>query len=171
LLAISVVGMMACESRADSSSTDSYAHLVAFDTAEVRVVSHGDTARLTVELASTTEQQTMGLMERRALSPDAGMLFLYADMQPATSAFWMFRTRIPLDIAFIDSVGVIRSLKTMAPCTSLLAAGCPGYEAGAPYIAALEVNAGYFARKRIRVGDRVLLSDTVSRRPASRPRS
>jgi len=89
LLAISVVGMMACESRADSSSTDSYAHLVAFDTAEVRVVSHGDTARL----------------------------------------------------------------------------------AGAPYIAALEVNAGYFARKRIRVGDRVLLSDTVSRRPASRPRS
>jgi uncharacterized membrane protein (UPF0127 family) len=171
LLAISVVGMMACGSRADSSPTDSYAHLIGFDTADIRVVSHGDTSRLTVEVARTTEQQTMGLMERRELSPDAGMLFLYADMQPATSAFWMFRTRIPLDIAFIDSAGVIRSLQTMAPCTSVLAAGCPSYEAGARYLAALEVNAGYFARKQIRVGDRVLLSDTVSRRRASRPRS
>lgn len=171
LLAICVVGMMACVSRADSSSPESYANLVAFDSADLRVASHADTSRLTVELARSTEQQTMGLMERRELSPDAGMLFLYSSMQPANSAFWMFRTRIPLDIAFIDSAGVIRSLQTMAPCTSVLAAGCPSYEAGARYVAALEVNSGYFARKQIRVGDRVLLRDTVTRRPASRSRN
>lgn len=58
LLAISVVGVMACGSRADSSSTDSCAHLIAFDTADIRVVSHADTSRLTVELARGTEQQT-----------------------------------------------------------------------------------------------------------------
>ena len=171
LLAFCALAMMACVSRADSSSTESYASLIAFDTADIRVASHADTSRLTVELARTTEQQTMGLMERRELRPDAGMLFLYSTAQPETSAFWMFRTRIPLDIAFIDSAGVIRSLQTMAPCTSVLAAGCPSYQAGARYVAALEVNAGYFARKQIRVGDRVLLEDTVSRRPAPRPRN
>ena len=161
--------MMACTSRADAARSDSYANLVAFDTADVRVASRADTSTVTVELASTTEQQTMGLMERRDLGPDAGMLFLYQGMQPESSAFWMFRTRIPLDIAFIDSVGVIRSLQTMAPCTSVLAAGCPSYAARARYVAALEVNAGYFARKQIQVGDRVLLQDTTSRRRASRP--
>jgi uncharacterized membrane protein (UPF0127 family) len=163
------IAMMACASHADAPSTDFYAHLISFDTADVRVASRTDTTRLTVELARTTDQQTMGLMERRELGPDAGMLFLYSSMQPESTAFWMFRTRMPLDIAFIDSIGVIRSLHTMAPCTTVLAAGCPSYAAGARYIAALEVNAGYFARKRIKVGDRVLLQDTVAQRRASRP--
>jgi uncharacterized membrane protein (UPF0127 family) len=169
LLATCCILLIACTSHADTPATDSYAHLIAFDTAHIRVLSRADTTSLTVELARTTDQQTMGLMERRELAPDAGMLFLYSSMQPESSAFWMFRTRIPLDIAFIDSAGVIRSLQTMAPCTSVLAAGCPNYAAGARYIAALEVNAGWFARKRIQVGDRVLLQDTVSRRRASRP--
>jgi uncharacterized membrane protein (UPF0127 family) len=167
LLATCSLAIMACTSHADTPATDSYAHLIAFDTAHIRVLSRTDTTSLTVELARSTDQQTMGLMERQELAPDAGMLFLYASMQPESSAFWMFRTRIPLDIAFIDSVGVIRSLHTMAPCTSVLAAGCPSYAAGARYVAALEVNAGWFAHKQIQVGDRVLLQDTVSQRRAS----
>jgi uncharacterized membrane protein (UPF0127 family) len=81
----------------------------------------------------------------------------------------MFRTRLPLDIAFIDSLGVIRTIKTMAPCPSTMPQGCPNYSADARYRAALEVNAGYFARNGIRVGDRVLLQDTILRRRASRP--
>lgn len=160
--------LIACGSDSAASSPDPYASLVAFDTAHVRVVSRRDTTELTVELAETAEQQTMGLMERRALPPDAGMLFVYSSVQPASSAFWMFRTRIPLDIAFIDSVGVIRSLQTMARCQSVLAEGCPSYAAGARYVAALEVNAGYFARNQIHIGDRVLLQDTISRRRAPR---
>ena len=81
----------------------------------------------------------------------------------------MFRTRIPLDIAYIDSAGGIRTIGTMAPCPSPFAQSCPSYPAGARYTAALEVNAGYFAKKQIRVGDRVLLQDTATRRRASRP--
>ena len=73
----------------------------------------------------------------------------------------MFRTRIPLDIAFTDSLGVIRTIRQMAPCTARLAAGCPSYEPGIPYRAALEVNAGYFSTHRIGLGSRVLLDDTV----------
>lgn len=167
LFASCAIAIVACTSHADTPATDPYAHLIAFDTAHIRVASRADTTRLTVELARTTDQQTMGLMERRELGPDAGMLFLYRSMQPESSAFWMFRTRIPLDIAFIDSIGIIRSLHTMAPCTSVLVAGCPNYAAGARYVAALEMNAGWFARKQIQVGDRVLLQDTVSQRGAS----
>lgn len=171
LLATCSIALVACTSRADAPATDSYAHLIAFDTADIRVASRADTSRLTVELARSVDQQTMGLMERRELAPDAGMLFLYSSMQPESSAFWMFRTRIPLDIAFIDSVGIIRSLHAMAPCTSMLAAGCPSYAAGARYIAALEVNAGWFARRQVRVGDRVMLQDTVAQRRAPRSRT
>jgi len=118
-----------------------YAHILPFDTAVVRVASAKDTARLAVELAESEKQKTMGLMERRSLPPNAGMLFLYTATQPPTAAFWMFRTRIPLDIAYIDSAGVIRSIVAMQPCESQLAQGCPTYPPGAPYRAALEVNA------------------------------
>jgi uncharacterized protein len=170
IAAICVAVLLACSSGADASPSDQYAHLVAFDTARVRVVSRADTAVLTLELAESPEQQTMGLMERQTLAPEAGMLFLYPDIQPESSAFWMFRTRIPLDIAFIDSTGVIRTVQTMEPCRSLLAEGCPSYPAGAAYRAALEVNAGYFARRQIHVGDRVLLQDTLTRTRATQRR-
>ena len=68
------------------------------------------------------------------------------------------------DIAFIDSAGVIRAVRTMTPCTTVLAQGCPSYVAGVRYIAALEVNAGFFASRRVRIGDRLALQDTVTRR-------
>jgi uncharacterized membrane protein (UPF0127 family) len=161
----------ACRSDAGDEGADRYAHVMAFDTARIRLVGARDTQQVTVELAETSEQQTMGLMERRTLPADAGMLFVYPAMQPDTSAFWMYRTRLPLDIAFIDSSGVIRTIRTMAPCPTLIVQGCPTYPAGARYLAALEVNAGYFGRTQVRVGDRVLLQDTASRRRASRPPS
>jgi uncharacterized protein len=158
-----------CSSGPEATPTSDYATILPFDTAQVRLVSGRDTSTLTVELAETPDQRAMGLMERPALPADVGMLFLYSEVQPESSGFWMFRTRFPLDIAFIDSLGGIRSIQTMAPCSSSLAQGCPTYPAGAPYVAALEVNVGYFARKQLRVGDRVLLQDTATRRRKSLP--
>ncbi len=125
---------------------------------------------LTVELAESREQQTLGLMERRALAENAGMLFVYANRQPETAGFWMYRTRIPLDIAFVDDSGVIRAIRTMEPCTADRTASCPIYEPGTPYRAALEVNRGYFTRRGIGIGDRVFMQDTVSRRRGSATR-
>lgn len=166
-LLLAAVVTVACDRDADPSPDDPQAQLLSFDTVTVRLVGGRDTVTVTAELAENEEQRTMGLMERRTLPLDAGMLFVYPAMQPDTSAFWMFRTRIPLDIAFVDSLGVIRTIRTMTPCTTTLIQGCPTYAAGARYVAALEVNAGYFARNRIDVGDRVLLQDTVARRRAS----
>jgi uncharacterized protein len=159
---------VACGGDDDAASAgEQYRNLLPYDTARVRVATAADTTTLVVELAESGEQQTLGLMERRALADSAGMLFVYPATQPATSAFWMFRTRIPLDIAFVDSAGVIRSIVAMEPCASDLAAGCPSYPANAPYRAALEVNRGWFARRGVRVGDRLLLGDTSTRRRAA----
>ncbi len=96
-------------------------------------------------------------MERRVLPDSAGMLFLYASEQPATAGFWMFRTRLPLDIAFLDSSGVVVAIRGMTPCSAELAAGCPTYAPDVPYRAALEVNAGYFERHGVSTGSRVTL--------------
>jgi uncharacterized protein len=153
--------------------TSDYTHLLPFDTASVRLVTAKDTTRVIAELAESEEQRTMGLMERRSLAPNAGMLFLYSTTQPDTAAFWMFRTRIPLDIAFFDSAGTIRSVQTMQPCQSTLALGCPAYPARAAFRGALEVNAGYFAAHAVSVGDRLVLQDTANRRrgiPAAAPK-
>ncbi|HEY4132432.1 MAG TPA: DUF192 domain-containing protein [Gemmatimonadaceae bacterium] len=166
---LTVALFAACTSHADSDDTDRYAGIMAFDTATIRLIgqSSRDTTSVVAELAESEPQQTMGLMERRSLAPNAGMLFLYPKLQPDTSAFWMFRTRIPLDIAFVDSTGVIRTVLTMQPCASPLVQGCPDYPANAKYLAALEVNAGFFARQHLGVGDRLMLGDTTSRRRAS----
>ena len=132
--------------------------VMTFDTAVVHLASERDTLRFRVEVARSPEQKAMGLMERRALADTAGMLFVYSTDQPATAGFWMFRTRIPLDIAFTDSLGRIVAVREMRPCDAQLAAGCPTYEPGANYRLALEVNAGLLARRGIRVGSRLWTS-------------
>src|ERR1043165_8476133 len=155
-------GFVAC--RGDRQPEAEAAPLITFDTSRVRVVSRTDTIPLFVELARTSNEKTMGLMERTHLADSAGMLIIYDGMQPANAGFWMFRTKIPLDIAFVDSAGVIKSIRNMVPCTTATAQNCPTYEPGFPYRAALEVNAGFFEKRKVAVGDRVLLGDTLRKK-------
>jgi len=155
-------GFLAC--RGEPQQDAQAAPLINFDTSHVRIVSRTDTMRLAVELARTSAEKTMGLMERTALADSAGMLFIYDSMQPANAGYWMFRTRIPLDIAFLDSAGVIRSIRNMVPCTTATAVNCPTYEPGVPYRAALEVNAGFFQKRKVAIGDRVMLADTLRKK-------
>jgi uncharacterized membrane protein (UPF0127 family) len=75
----------------------------------------------------------------------------------------MFRTRIPLDIAYLDSAGVIRSIRAMVPCTTTIPEGCPTYEPGTPYRYALEVNAGALKRWSAEAGARLLVEDLPHR--------
>ena len=156
------VGFLACAPEREPEAGS--VALLTFDTARVRLVSQRDTIPLVVELARTTSEKTMGLMERTQLADSAGMLFIYEANQPGTAGFWMFRTKIPLDIAFLDSAGVIRSIRNMVPCETATAAQCPTYEPGVPYRVALEVPAGFFNRRKLGIGDRVLLADTLKRR-------
>jgi uncharacterized membrane protein (UPF0127 family) len=152
-----VVGIAGCEQ--GTSEAADYSSVVAFDSTRLRIVTGNDTVSLLVEVARTSAQKTQGLMERASLADSAGMIFVYADDQPADAGFWMYRTRIPLDIAFADSSGVIVSVRSMEPCSARLAAGCPTYAPGAEYRYALEVNAGYFAQRRITRGSKLLVGE------------
>ena len=159
-LVLTALALAACHSSDADTAADEGATVMHFDTARVRIVRGTDTLRVVTELAMTEPQRTLGLMERHHLPDSAGMLFVYPDVQSDSSAFWMFRTRIPLDIAFIDSTGAVRTIQHMVPCETVLAQGCPTYPAGARFQAALEVNAGYFDRHHVVPGDRVILADT-----------
>ena len=151
--------LAACRGETARSDDGDYEHVMSFDTTRIRLARSNDTLTLHVELAVKPEQKSMGLMERRHLADDSGMLFVYDSTQPQDAGFWMYRTRIPLDIAFADSTGVIRSIRSMVPCPTEVAQGCPSYTPDVPYQYALEVNAGYFARHGIVAGNTLLLKD------------
>ena len=68
---------------------------------------------LDLEYAVTLEEQQKGLMFRKHLPKNKGMLFIY--QKPGVYTFWMKNTFIPLDIIFIDSDGKVLSKETMQP--------------------------------------------------------
>jgi uncharacterized membrane protein (UPF0127 family) len=130
---------------------------IPFDTGTVRIFTSSDTVTLLAEIATTNAQHEVGLMERTVLDPNSGMIFVYPEPQPETAAFWMYRTRIPLDIAFVDSAGRIATILAMTPCESPNPEWCEQYAPGVRYQSALEANLGFFAGHGIAVGDSVLL--------------
>ena len=101
-----------------------------------------------VELAVTADQVRTGLMYRRKLPANAGMLFLYDDGSRVT--MWMSNTYIPLDMFFIAADGRITHIveRTVPLSTELI--GSNG-----PVRAVLELNGGTASRLGIAVGDKV----------------
>lgn len=106
-------------------------------------------ASLSAEVAATPDQRQRGLMFRQSLGEDAAMLFVY----PAETAgtFWMKDTAIPLTIAFLAADGRVLELIDGAPFDETL------LRPATPYRYALEVNAGWFARRGLASGARVVL--------------
>ncbi len=104
--------------------------------------------RYRVEVARTPDQQEIGLMFRKAMAADAGMIF---PMQPPRFAsFWMKNTLIALDIVFVRPDGTISSIAANAPPLSL--ATIDSFE---PIGAVLELKGGEAARAGIGPGDKV----------------
>ena len=102
-------------------------------------------ARFTVEIADTPESRKTGLMHRRSLAPQKGMLFVFES--PGEVAFWMKNTLIPLDILFFDDAGVLASLRAdTVPLSTDLISGGHGIKT------VLEINAGTADRYGIDIG-------------------
>src|SRR3990172_441865 len=80
---------------------------VAFDTARSWLIQGGDSVPLLIEVARTDAQRTVGLMDRPFLEENSGMVFLFDSVRSEDAGFWMWRTKMSLDIAFMDSAGVI----------------------------------------------------------------
>ena len=125
---------------------------VTFPHAEATIVTGKRSVTLRVEVASTDAQRAQGLMNRRRLAANAGMVFLFA--RPTHVQFWMKDTLIPLSIAFYDRRGRILRIVDMAPCR---ADPCPVYDARVAFRGALEVNRGAFRRWGVRAGSVVRL--------------
>ena len=108
---------------------------------------HGP-VRFTVELAVDSRSQERGLMFRRSMAADAGMLFVF---RPArTVDFWMKNTILPLDLVFIRADGRISSIAANAVPYS--EAQIPSAE---PVRAVLEINGGRAAALGLAPGERV----------------
>ena len=117
------------------------------DTVTIETVD-GKTHKFNVELATTPQQVAQGLMFRRQMAADAGMLFLFERTDPAT--FWMKNTYIPLDMIFIGLDGRILNIaERTIPLTET-----PVHAAG-PTRAVLELNGGTASRLGLKAGDRV----------------
>ncbi|WP_337845370.1 DUF192 domain-containing protein [Thermus sp.] len=123
---------------------------LSFPRSTLYVESGGKRHLLKVEVADTPERQAQGLMFRKTLGEDEGMVFLFPE--PTGGGFWMKNTLIPLSIAFFDRQGVILRILDMEPCRK---DPCPVYYPGVVYQGALEVNRGWFAHRGVRPGDRV----------------
>jgi uncharacterized membrane protein (UPF0127 family) len=104
--------------------------------------------RFSIELADTPTARAQGLMFRESMAADHGMLFDFQVEQPV--AFWMKNTPLPLDMLFIDGLGIV--VKIAADTTPYSEAAVPS---GQPIRAVLEVNAGTAKRLGIEVGARV----------------
>lgn len=108
-------------------------------------------AEVSVEIAADPYQWGKGLMFRKTLGADSGMLFVFPDEEKRS--FWMKDTFIPLDIIFVSrDKKVVTIHKNVMPCTTFV---CPHYAptSGAMYV--LEANAGFVDVHDIKEGDGV----------------
>lgn len=120
------------------------------ETTKLTVVGQGGKRHVfTVEMARTPQEQEIGMMYRKSVEPDAGMLFLFSE--PRQAAFWMYNTYIPLDLIFIDRNGQIESIAANAAPHSLK----PRQSRG-PVVAVLEIAGGRSAELGIAEGDTIL---------------
>jgi uncharacterized protein len=105
-------------------------------------------ATVRVEVADTNSKREVGLMYRKTMDADAGMIFLF--MTSTNLKFWMHNTVLPLDMIFADSnrrvVGVVQNAEPFSD--KLL-----GVDGDSQFV--LEVNAGFCARHGIKAGDRL----------------
>lgn len=108
--------------------------------AELIIAGH----RMTAEVARSEDERETGLMFRRMLPEDRGMLFVFDPAQKV--GIWMKNTYLPLSVAFLDKSGAVINIADMQPQTLDV-----HYSARmASY--ALEANAGWFKRHGIRTG-------------------
>lgn len=100
------------------------------------------------EVASTVATRAAGLMMREHLGPNEGMLFVF--QQKERQCFWMRNTPLALSIAFLDDSGRIVNIEDMAPRSD------ESHCSAAPVRFALEMEKGWFARRALASGSRIL---------------
>ncbi|MFH1808443.1 MAG: DUF192 domain-containing protein [Pseudomonadota bacterium] len=140
-LSLALPALLCCAMDAESASAQ-------FAQSQVVLLASAGEVTVKVELARTPQEMARGLMYRRQLDADDGMLFLYSE--DGNHSFWMKNTYIPLDMIFIGSdrrvVGVVENAE---PLTTV------SRQVGQPSRYVLEVNAGFSRRHGVAAGTAV----------------
>lgn len=100
--------------------------------------------RIEAEVAHTQQTRMIGLMNRRTMAPQRGMLFVFDEAR--THCMWMKNTFIPLSVAFLDDGGRIINVEDMQPHSE------DSHCAARPARYALEMNRGWFRSRNLAAG-------------------
>lgn len=119
---------------------------------EVTIESAKGAVGFQVEIAATPEKRERGLMYRRELPPDHGMLFIFPAEK--VNSFWMKNTPIPLDMIFIS-----RERKIVGIVHETVPFSLDGRSVSAPSQYVLEINGGLSRRYGFKAGDSVRFDD------------
>jgi len=103
--------------------------------------------RIEAQVAQTAQQRAAGLMFRTEMAQHEGMLFVFSES--GQQCFWMKNTLIPLTAAFVADDGTVVNLENMQPQTT--APHCSAQ----PVRYVLEMNRGWFEKRRIKAGARI----------------
>lgn len=106
-----------------------------------------DRASIALEVAQTPEQQAIGLMFRKTLAADQGMLFPVSP--PRYVSFWMKNTLIPLDMIFVREGKIVKIRENVPPCTT---ERCPSYSSNAITDQVIELRAGRAKELGLKIG-------------------
>ena len=110
----------------------------------------GDTL-IGLEVASTPQEQALGLMHRPDLPDDRGMLFPFAPPRPVS--FWMRNVLIPLDMVFVQDGEIVGLAENVPPCA---ADPCPTYGPGRQLVSyVIELRGGRATELGLAIGDAV----------------
>ena len=96
------------------------------------------------EVAADFSTRARGLMHRKGLAPNAGMLFVFD--APSEQCMWMKNTYLPLSVAFVDAQGTIINIADMQPHSEQT------HCSARPALYALEMTRGWFAERGIKPG-------------------
>jgi len=124
------------------------------DDVGMRTVIFPNGTRIKAESAVRQIELLRGMMFRESLAPDHGMLFTH----PAEDIYqyWMFQTKIPLDIIWLDhDRRIVEISANTPPCTSKSAKDCPNYGGNFKSRYVLEVKAGVAQQNGLKAGDQL----------------
>jgi len=118
-------------------------------------VSTPDGFTIYCEIADTPASRSRGLMYRKNMAPDRGMLFLFSKADYWT--FWMKNTRMPLDILWLDKNGKIVHLADHVPICNRTDNLCPRYRPGTMATQVLELRAGQADALKLTLGTQLTI--------------
>jgi hypothetical protein len=122
------------------------------DELDLTQVTFPNGVKINAETMRSEPELMRGLMFRESLAPNRGMLFIH----PAENTFhyWMYQTKIPLDMIWMDhDRRIVEMSLDTPPCRSASATECPNYGGNFKSKYVLEVNAGIAAKNGLKTGD------------------